>query len=187
MAAEVIGVLSLQGAITPHIHMLDTLGYQSLRVTSSEDLVRITRLIMPGGESTTMLKLLDKTALWEPLKNFCLTKPVWGTCAGAILLAEEVESPPQRSLGVAPIKAVRNAYGSQLDSFKTTLEVKGLSNRLSVDFIRAPKLFPLNDSVEILSSIETQPVLLRYKNILVSSFHTELGEDTQLHSFFATM
>lgn len=179
-----VGVLALQGAITPHLRMLEGLGVPALRVTTPEHFDAIDRLILPGGESTTMLRLIDRADLWNPLLSFVQSKPVWGTCAGAILLAKEVHHPEQRSLKAIDIAAERNAYGSQLDSFKTTLQAPCLSAPIKVDFIRAPKLHPLSASVTVLAKNGDDPVLLQEKHILVSSFHVELGDDPELHRYF---
>lgn len=177
-----IGILALQGCIDPHIKVLEKLGVKTQKVISPEHLENITHLIMPGGESTVMLKLLHKTGLFNPLKIFAQTKPVWGICAGSILAAQEVVNPTQESLNLLPIRAERNAYGSQIDSFKTLLDFHG--TQIPADFIRAPKLFPLSQSISVLAYHENQPVILRKDKILASSFHVELGEDSTLHQYF---
>ena len=182
-----VGILALQGAVTPHAQMLETLGATVVRVTASEHLSQIERLILPGGESTTMLRLIDKTNLWEPLIAFGKTKSVWGTCAGAILVAKEVVHPSQRSFNLIEISAERNAYGSQIDSFNADIEIKGIKNPLVASFIRAPRLKPLSEKVEVLSVYNDDAILMRQNNILVSSFHSELGEDVSLHEFFLNM
>ena len=179
-----IGILSLQGCIGPHERLLAKLGASSMRVRSKDDLSKVERIILPGGESTTMLKLLNKNDLFEPLKNFCTTNPVWGICAGAILLAREVTNPNQQSLGVMDISAHRNYYGCQLDSFSVEISSNVFSQVQKVDFIRAPLLSPLIPDVEVLSSLEDQPVLLRQDNMLASSFHVELRENLQLYKYF---
>lgn len=179
-----VGVLALQGCIDPHVKMLERLGAEVIKVRLPEDLQKIDRLIMPGGESTTMLTLLDRAALFEPLKAFGKTHPVWGICAGAILAAEKVEHPDQRSLGIIPICATRNYYGSQLDSFKARVTVHGLATPLEVDFIRAPLLRPLDSTVLIEATLNGQAIMLRKGLVLTSSFHSELGSDTRLHELF---
>ena len=179
-----IGVLALQGAVKPHLEKIAALGAEGIRVTNVEDIARCDRMILPGGESTTMLKLIDSNRLWEPLLHFFKTKPTWGTCAGAILLAKKVLHPTQKSFEAIEIAAERNAYGSQLDSFKTSVTISPLEAPLEVDFIRAPKLSPLSDQVEVLSSYDGSAVCLRQKNILVSSFHAELGNSCELHRYF---
>jgi 5'-phosphate synthase pdxT subunit len=179
-----VGVLALQGCIEPHCRMLESIGATPVKVRRPSELESIDRLIMPGGESTTMLRFLERQNMFSALRDFCRTHPVWGICAGSILLAKQVENPSQPSLELAPVRAVRNFYGSQLDSFKTTLPVEPLGRAMEVDFIRAPLLEALTPEVQILARYESQQVLLRYQNILLSSFHVELGEDAGLHQYF---
>lgn len=179
-----VGVLALQGAVAPHLKMIKACGAEPVKVLDFESLNSVDKLILPGGESTTMLKLIVLNSLWHPLLNFFKTKPTWGTCAGAILLADTVTNPNQESFKVIDIKAQRNAYGSQLESFKSEIEIDGIVGKLEVDFIRAPKLLPLNEDVQILSKNKNDCIVLRQKNILVSSFHVELGQDTRLHQYF---
>jgi len=185
-----VGILGLQGCIEPHERMLSSLGVATLRVRLPTDLAHIDRIILPGGESTTMLTLLLRAELLEPLQFFGRSKPMWGICAGAILMAKEVEHPTQRSLELISLKATRNFYGSQRESFKSLLTIDGeaFSDRTSItleaDFIRAPLLSPLKESVKVLSRLDDQPVLFREGHLLASSFHTELGSDTRLHEYF---
>lgn len=182
-----VGVLALQGCIEPHLRMLEKLGARAILVRSIEELGQIDRLILPGGESSTMLKLLGLRQMFDPLKSFCASHPVWGICAGAILLAQEVKNPVQPSLASISIRAVRNYYGSQLDSFKTEVEISCLGVRMQVDFIRAPLLEPLDPSVKVYASHAGRSVLLRQGRVLVSSFHTELGSVAKLHEYFLKM
>ena len=183
-----IGVLALQGCVEPHLTMLRSIGVSAFSVRRPEELRLADRLIMPGGESTTMLKLLISSGLWEPLREFASRKPVWGICAGSILLAREVQHPTQESLGAINIRAHRNFYGSQLDSFKTSLAVEGLPHPVAVDFIRAPRLEPLSDAVNVLARTpDGTPVLMKEGHILASAFHTELGTDAALHRYFVDM
>ncbi|NDC38973.1 MAG: pyridoxal 5'-phosphate synthase glutaminase subunit PdxT [Proteobacteria bacterium] len=165
--------------------MLRSIGAQAIAVRTPEELASVDRLVMPGGESTTMLKLLLSSELWEPLREFANQRPVWGICAGSILLAREVQHPAQESLGVINIRAHRNFYGSQLDSFKSALTVTGIAHPVEVDFIRAPRLEPLAESVKVLAkTADGTPVLMQEGHILVSAFHTELGSDPALHRYF---
>lgn len=182
-----IGILALQGCVDPHIAHIEKLGASAIKVRSTEDLTQVDRLIMPGGESTTMLKLLKITGLETALISFAKEKPVWGICAGAILLAKEVSHPHQASLGLVDIHATRNHYGSQLDSFEAEINIKFLKSPVKVQFIRAPLLKPLNDSVEILGQHAEDTILMKQGRLLVSAFHTELGEDSWLHRYFAAM
>jgi 5'-phosphate synthase pdxT subunit len=147
-------------------------------------------MILPGGESTTMLSLMLRANLFEPLQFFGKTKPMWGICAGSILMAKEVEHPTQQSLGLLSIKATRNFYGSQKESFKARLEVAdevAAGAPLEADFIRAPLLTSLSETVSVLAYLEKQPVLFQQGHLLASSFHTELGTDARLHQYFLNL
>lgn len=183
--AELVGILSLQGCVAPHETMLDRIGVKHVRVREPEDLAQCSRLIMPGGESSTMLRLINSRGLAQPLVSFAKSRPIWGICAGAILCANEVKNPDQSSLGLIDIAAHRNFYGSQLYSFKAVVDAK--FDRIEADFIRAPLLNPLSPKVEVLASFEGQPVLMRQDLVMVSSFHTELGSSHTLHSYFLSM
>jgi 5'-phosphate synthase pdxT subunit len=205
-----VGILALQGCIDPHVRHFSSLGANPVFVKSGHDLSRVQRLVIPGGESSTMLNLLrsapgqqEGDSLFEDLKKFTSLYPVWGICAGAILLAKEVLNPSQESLKAIAIKAERNFYGSQLFSFKAEVNIPCLDGELplSVDFIRAPSLTAdcatvnilanLSDVADLPSQIFTkgknQQILLRNKNILCSSFHSELGKDNRLHKYFLEM
>jgi pyridoxal 5'-phosphate synthase pdxT subunit len=183
-----VGVLALQGCVDPHLTILRNLGVDNVAVRTPEVLQSCERLILPGGESSTMLKLLQRDNLFHELQAFTRTKPVWGICAGAILLAQEVVNPIQPSLCALPIRAHRNFYGSQLDSFQTQIAIKLPETRsISVDFIRAPHLEVLDRSVQVLGECDGRAVLLRYKNVLVSAFHTELGTDPFLHQYLLSL
>jgi len=183
-----VGILSLQGCIDPHIAMLKRLDVDAVPVLpGSGGLASVDRLILPGGESTTMLKLLRRNGGFQELQEFCATHPVWGICAGSILLAKEVVNPTQDSLGCIEVKAYRNYYGSQLDSFKTTLELPSLSTTIEVDFIRAPHLEPMSDKVKVLATYEGRPIIMQQGNKMVSACHTELGNDSALHEYFLSL
>lgn len=179
-----VGILALQGCVDPHIELVERLGAEATRVRRLEDLEAIDRIILPGGESTTMLTLLDKSSLGPALLDFGRTHPVWGICAGAILIAREVEHPRQRSLGLIDIVAHRNHYGPQTESFTTDVTIDLFPGPMKVDFIRAPLLKPLSDNVTIHARHDGAPVLLRQGRVLASSFHAELGEDSRLHRYF---
>lgn len=182
--ARKAGVLALQGCIDPHVRMFERLDVDVVRVRIPSDLDSLHGIILPGGESTTMLRLLHRQELFEPLREFGKKKGVWGICAGAILIADRVVHPSQESLRLMPIEAHRNFYGCQLDSFSTELDFPSLKFSSRVDFIRAPLLKPLGPEVEVLASHGEQSVLLRSGNIMAASFHIELGDDTRLHRFF---
>ena len=189
-----VGILGLQGAIEPHEQRLNELGISHLRITESSHLEQISAIILPGGESTTMLKLLNSREMFEPLRDFCLHNPVWGICAGAILLAKEVSNPDQQSLGIIDIKAERNSYGSQLDSFSGTIEpVAPLKDAIEVDFIRAPRLFPLSEvgpkihGVQPIYTYRGTPVGFLQGRCIVTAFHTELRPNYQLHKYLLSL
>lgn len=187
-----VGILAFQGCIEPHAAMLAGLGAQVRLVRDKQDLSDVERLIIPGGESTTMLRLIDRAELWQPLIEFGSNRPVWGVCAGAILIAREVKNPEQKCLGLADFLATRNYYGCQLDSFEAEIEIPVLDRKMQAAFIRAPLLNPISDTCLVLASLpsaqrhsaDSQPVLLRQGNILASAFHPELGSDASLHGLF---
>jgi 5'-phosphate synthase pdxT subunit len=180
-----VGVLALQGCIEPHLNMLQKIGATSCEVRSVADLGNVDRLIIPGGESTTMLKLLNSTGLYSAVQEFGRRHPIWGICAGAILICKEVIHPDQQSMKLIAVRATRNFYGSQTDSFKAKIEIDPLDKTMEVDFIRAPLLEPINSrEVTVLARHNERPVLMQHGKILVSSFHTELGDDPSLHQYF---
>lgn len=184
-----VGILGFQGCIEPHEIILSKLGARHLRVRGKEDLSLVDRLILPGGESSTMLRFLKLYDLMGPLREFGQTKPTWGICAGSILLAQEVHNPEQDSLRLMNISAHRNFYGSQLDSFTTQLEIAGLNKSVTAQFIRAPLLSPLPASptqgeARVLARLDEQPVFFAQDRTWACSFHVELGEDTSLHELF---
>jgi len=185
-----IGVLALQGAFHSHQALLERLGHPTLQVRTPTDLERVEALVMPGGESTTMSRLLATSELFEPLaERLGDGMPAFGTCAGMILLAADVLDgrPDQRSFGVIDIAVQRNGYGRQLDSFETELHVPGLgldADRFHGVFIRAPKVTRVGADVEILAEHAGVPVLLRHGPITVASFHPELADDPRLHAQF---
>jgi 5'-phosphate synthase pdxT subunit len=166
--------------------MLHALGVETRRVKTKEDLASVDRLILPGGESTTMLRFLKLYDLVPAVRAFARTKPVWGICAGAILAAHEVHHPSQDSLDLINISAHRNFYGSQLDSFTVPLTIDGLREPITAQFIRAPLLNPLQtgESPDILAKLDEQPVFFAQGKIWACSFHVELGDDPALHELF---
>ncbi|MCB0353783.1 MAG: pyridoxal 5'-phosphate synthase glutaminase subunit PdxT [Bdellovibrionales bacterium] len=184
---KAVGILALQGCVEPHVRVLRSLGRDAISVKRGEDFEEIDRLILPGGESSTMLRLLERFSLFEPLRSFCLSRPTWGVCAGAILLAAKVEHPSQVSLATVNVLAHRNFYGSQRESFSTEVRSSLFDKPLSADFIRAPKLSPLASTVEVLAEYGGDAVLLRENHTLLSSFHVELESDTRLHQYFLSL
>jgi 5'-phosphate synthase pdxT subunit len=185
-----IGVLALQGAFESHERLLRELGFETLQVRTPDQLEQIDALVMPGGESTTMSRLLDTSELFEPLATrLAGGMPAFGTCAGMILLAAEIVDgrPDQRAFGSIDITVLRNGYGRQLDSFESDVVVPGLgadADSFHGVFIRAPKVTRVGVDVEVLAEHNGVPVLLRSGPITVASFHPELAGDPRLHGQF---
>jgi pyridoxal 5'-phosphate synthase pdxT subunit len=179
-----IGVLALQGAYEAHAQTLRLLGATPRLIRTPEDLEGVAGLIMPGGESTTMLKFLERNGFFEVLQNFVKTTPTFGTCAGAILLASHVEHPAQKSLGALDITVERNAYGRQIDSTILKAETTLPGGPLEMVFIRAPRITRVGPEVETLASREGFPVLVRSGHLLAATFHPELSDDTRIHKLF---
>jgi pyridoxal 5'-phosphate synthase pdxT subunit len=183
-----VGILALQGAFREHREVLDALGVETVEVRTPAELGALDALILPGGESTTMSKLLDTSGVRAPLKERLADGlPVLGTCAGMILLARDVVDghPDQESLGVVDVAVRRNAYGRQRDSFETPLDVSGLAGGpFPGVFIRAPRIESVGERVEVLARHEGVPVLARQGAVVVASFHPELSGDLRLHAWF---
>jgi pyridoxal 5'-phosphate synthase pdxT subunit len=166
-----IGVLAIQGDFVAHARMLKRIGVEVLEIRRADELANIDGLIMPGGESTTMLKFLTAENLFAALGDFAGTgKPVFGTCAGAILLAHEVLNPPQTSLGLLDITIERNAYGRQVDSHISQVETRIDGGAMEAVFIRAPKIKSYGKEVEILATLDNEPVFVRQKNIFAEEY-----------------
>jgi 5'-phosphate synthase pdxT subunit len=183
----VIGVLALQGAYDAHAQTLTTLGTVPRLVRVPQDLTSLDGLIMPGGESTTMLKFLERNGFFNILKTFVRTTPTFGTCAGAILLATHVENPPQRSLAALDITVERNAYGRQLDSTILTAPTQLPGPPLEMVFIRAPRITATGPAVETLATRDGSPTLVRSGHLLAATFHPELSQDPRVHQLFLTI
>lgn len=180
-----IGVLCLQGDFAEHLAVLRDCGYEAFSVRTALDLEAASALVVPGGESTTMLKLIDRADLRDPLrKRIFAGMPVFGTCAGAIVLAEKVPD-GEAPLGVLAVEIERNALGRQVDSFETDIEVPKLKATIRGVFIRAPVIRSTGAGVEVLATVEGRPVLLQAGKILVSTFHTEISGELALHRYFA--
>ena len=184
-----VGVFALQGDVREHLLIISRLGAEALEVRSGEDLKDIDGLVLPGGESTTMSKLIDIFELRKPLKDFVASgKPVFGTCAGMIMLATEVldAASKQRGLAAMDISVRRNAFGTQLDSFETELSFAGKTAQVA--FIRAPIVEVVGEGVEVLSTLEDGRIVgVRQGNLLATSFHPELTGDKTVHSYFLGM
>ena len=185
-----IGVLALQGDFLEHILTLERLGIHAVEVKLPTDLDNIHAIILPGGESTTMAKLLDVFKLREPLKEKIQTgMPVWGTCAGMILLAKKLTQDKPVPLGIMDIEVNRNAFGRQIDSFEVDLLITPLGTTpLHATFIRAPWIVNKGKDVNVLSKLSDGTIVAaKEKNVLVTSFHPELTNDTRLHEYFVSL
>ncbi|MBV9072638.1 MAG: pyridoxal 5'-phosphate synthase glutaminase subunit PdxT [Acidobacteria bacterium] len=182
-----IGVLALQGDFDAHRRALERLGVRTVLVRKPEELDGIDGLVIPGGESSTFLKFLEREGFLEKLRDFVSTKPAFGTCAGAILLAKEVLNPSQPSLGALDIAIRRNAYGRQIDSSIMMSATSLGTEPLEMVFIRAPRIERTGKSVEVLAEREDHPVLVRDGKILAATFHPELSSDLRVHQLFLDM
>ncbi len=180
--AVTIGVLALQGDFEAHRKAIEKAGALAMEVRTEADLTRIDGLIIPGGESTTMLKLLHIENLFEPIQQFGQSKPIFGTCAGAILIASEVLHPRQESLGLMDLTVERNGYGRQVDSRIAHLEIDG--KPAEAVFIRAPVIRKVGPETKVLATYLGTPVLAEQRFHLVSTFHPELSGNNEIHRYF---
>jgi pyridoxal 5'-phosphate synthase pdxT subunit len=179
-----IGVLAIQGDYAAHAEALKECGAIPVQVRKPEQLDGLDGLILPGGESTTMLKFLERHGFFEALREFCGSKPVFGTCAGAILLARQVLNPPQRSLGLLEAVVERNAYGRQIDSAILHSETALPGGLLEMVFIRAPRIAQIGPGVEALAFRDGAPALVRQGSLMAATFHPELSPDRRVHQLF---
>lgn len=178
-----VGVLALQGDVREHVELLKTLGADAIAVKTEEQLQSVDGLVIPGGESTTISKLLVIFGMLEPVRKFAQSKPVLGTCAGLILLSDSVQGrlPDQELIGGLPIEVSRNAYGGQTHSFEGLVEIDGKTERVA--FIRAPKILDASKA-EVIATFEGEPVAVRHGKIMGASFHPELTGSEVLHRLF---
>jgi 5'-phosphate synthase pdxT subunit len=182
-----IGVLGLQGAVREHLRSLGRLGIESRVVKNVEELTGLSGLILPGGESTA-ISLLAGGSLFEALQRFGRSGlPLFGTCAGMILLAKEIEERTTPTLAAIDIAVARNASGRQIDSFETVLDVAGIGSDVPAVFIRAPYIARLGDGVTPMAKYDGFVVMARQRNVLVTSFHPELTDDLRIHRYFVGM
>ena len=185
-----VGILALQGDFEAHSKAIERAGAEPVLVRTAEDLKTVDGLVIPGGESTTMLKLLEFMDLKEPLRQFAREKPVFGTCAGAILLAKEVRNPAQESFGIVDLTVERNAYGRQVDSRVANIQpIDDFKQRagdgdVEAVFIRAPIIRSTGPGVRVLAQYEGDPVLVEQGKHLVATFHPELTQDSRVHKLF---
>jgi 5'-phosphate synthase pdxT subunit len=182
-----IGVLALQGDYEAHARAFKSAGARTVLVRKPEELVGLDGLVLPGGESTTMLKFLEKNNFFDALGRFAAATPCFATCAGAILLAREVLNPKQRSLGLLDATVERNAYGRQIDSTILTLPTELPGGPLEMVFIRSPRITRVGEGVEVLARRDGFPTLVRQGHLLVATFHPEMTADSRVQQLFLDM
>jgi pyridoxal 5'-phosphate synthase pdxT subunit len=183
-----IGVLGLQGAVREHVQSIEASGAEGIVIKRKEQLDDIDGLILPGGESTTMRRLIDKYDFFDALKNFGRQgKPIFGTCAGLILLANEIVGQDHAHLQLMDMKVARNAFGRQKDSFEAALNISGVADDFEAVFIRAPYVVEVGQDVEVLATFGENIVAARQGHYLCSSFHPELTEDHRITEYFVKM
>jgi len=184
-----VGILAFQGAYDAHGKILTCLGAEIRRIKTADDFDEISHLVIPGGETTTFLKLLEFNDLTEPIINHVKSgKPILVTCAGLILIASRVTNPEQSSLGLLDVTVERNSYGSQVNSFVTDVNIPVIGDKpFEGIFIRAPRIESCGSDVSVLGKINGDPVVVRQNNILAATFHPELSDDTRLHEFFLSL
>ena len=183
-----IGVLALQGAVREHVQAIQACGAEAVVVKKADDLAKLDGLVLPGGESTAMRRLIDRAELLEPLKQFAQAdKPMFGTCAGLVLLAKEIDGQEAAHLGVMDMTVARNSFGRQVDSFEADLDIVGIEAPFPAVFIRAPHIVRAGEGVEVLCEYEGRIVLARSGPFLSCSFHPELTGDHRLMQLFLDM
>ena len=183
-----IGVLAIQGAVSEHIDMLKRLEAEAIPVKTAEDVNSVDGLILPGGESTTIGRLLHLYKIDAAIKKRVMEgMPIFGTCAGMILLSKHINGSDQPTLGLIDATIVRNAFGRQVDSMEVDLVIKGFDTPFHATFIRAPIVKEVGEGVEVLSEIPQGIVFIQQGNVLASSFHPELGTDLRIHKYFLDM
>lgn len=183
-----IGVLALQGAVAEHIRSLEAAGAEAVAVKRIEQLDELDGIVIPGGESTTIGKLMRKYGFIDALLDFSSQgKPLFGTCAGLIVLADRIEGQEDAHLRLMNMSVARNAFGRQRESFETDLDIKGIDQPVRAVFIRAPLIKEVGQAVEVLSVYNGEIVTARQGHLLASSFHPELTDDYRLHAYFVDM
>ncbi|MFQ6131392.1 MAG: pyridoxal 5'-phosphate synthase glutaminase subunit PdxT [Armatimonadota bacterium] len=183
------GVLAMQGAVEPHRRAIEACGHEAILVRRPAEVAAVAGLIIPGGESTTIGKLIQRFDLDRPIRELAAAgKPVFGTCAGMILLAQEIEESDQFRLGLMDVTVRRNAFGRQVDSFEADLEIEGLENGpFRAVFIRAPYLTEVRGESRPLASVEGKVVMAQQGNLLAAAFHPELTPDLRIHRKFIAL
>ena len=187
MPPNKVGIVALQGDYAAHAEALRSSDVEIVLVRVPEELADLDGLVIPGGESTALIKLLTRENMFEAMQKFAMTKPVFGTCAGCIILANEVLPSAQRSLAVLDIAVQRNAYGRQINSRVALEDCAFSGGKIEMVFIRAPRIVRVGAGVEILAQYGGFPALVRQKNILAATFHPELSVDFRVHRFFCTI
>lgn len=183
-----IGILGLQGAVEEHVKQVESLGVEAVVIKHPEQLESIDGLILPGGESTTMRKLINQYGFLEPLKEFsALKKPIFGTCAGMVLVAKELSGAEESHLQIMDVAVRRNGFGRQRDSFEAELDIIGIDTPYTAMFIRAPYIESAGEDVEILAKYDGKIVAAKEEHILASAFHPELTDDTRFLQIFIEM
>ena len=183
-----VGVLALQGAVAEHIRSITLAGAEGVPIKKVEQLGGIDGLIIPGGESTTISKLMRKYDFMDAIRQFSAQgKPIFGTCAGLIVLAERIQGDEEAHLKLMDITVARNAFGRQRESFETDLPVKGIEETVRAVFIRAPLILEVGAGVEVLSTYKDEIVTARQGHLLATSYHPELTDDYRLHQYFVEM
>jgi len=186
---KIIGVLALQGDFERHESAFHRIGCKTIQVRKVEHLTQCSALVVPGGESTTLTKLINEYNMADPIREFAKHNPVMGTCAGLIMLAKQVNDSRVEPLKLLDAFVLRNGYGRQLDSFAETinLNLNGEQHKMRAIFIRAPKIEEISTSVEVLAQCHGVPVLIKQNRVLAMSFHPELSDDTAIHRYFTTI
>ncbi|MBU5268167.1 pyridoxal 5'-phosphate synthase glutaminase subunit PdxT [Virgibacillus proomii] len=183
-----IGVLALQGAVREHIRAVRACGAEAVEIKQKEQLAEIDGLILPGGESTTIRRLIDSYGFIDPIRDFANQgKPIFGTCAGMILMAKAIEGQAEAHLGLIDMTVARNAFGRQVASFEAELEITGIANDFNAVFIRAPYVTKVGTAVEVLATYHDHIVAVRQGPFLATAFHPELTDDQRLLAYFITM
>ena len=181
-----VGVLALQGDFEEHISVFKSLGAECKEIRLPEHMDKIDRLVIPGGESTTLSRLCSNYGFREPLQHLGSTgMPIWGTCAGMIMLSSKITESDPVPLEIIDIEVQRNAFGRQVDSFEQVLPLKGIADDFNCIFIRAPIVLNTGESVEIIANLENgTPVAVQQGNLFATSFHPELSKDSRVHKYF---
>jgi 5'-phosphate synthase pdxT subunit len=183
-----IGVLALQGAVAEHIRGIEQAGGEGVAVKRTEQLAEVQGMIIPGGESTTIGKLMRTYGFMEAMKQFSdQGKPIFGTCAGLIIIAKEIIGQDEAHLKLMDMTVARNAFGRQRESFETNLPIKGIEEKVRAVFIRAPLIEEVGEGVDVLSTYQGQIVAAQQGHLLAASFHPELTDDYRMHAYFLDM